>query len=129
MGRNKGLRIRINGLKANIDLHGNSGNLTRTRRHAEKRGNKMENNRLEEALATVLSTQATMQANQAAIQANMAAFQAQFLAMQGEIRAIETDRRAIEGQILTILKHHEQMLEALPEAVRDKIGFDRKKGT
>jgi hypothetical protein len=79
---------------------------------------KSTNNRLEEAVATLINNQASFQSN--------------LLAIQTEIREIEADRREIQrrndehfAEIIAILKHHEQMLQALPEAIREKIGFQR----
>jgi hypothetical protein len=79
---------------------------------------KSANNRLEEAVATLINNQASFQAN--------------FLALQAEKRQIEAERREIQrrndehfAEIIAILKHHEQMLQALPDAIREKIGFQR----
>jgi chromosome segregation ATPase len=100
---------------------------------------KRNTNRLEEAVTTLLSTQVALQSNLASFQANQASFQANLLAMQAEIREINAETRKIEAErreiqrrndehfseIIAILKHHEQMLQALPEAIREKIGFQR----
>jgi peptidoglycan hydrolase CwlO-like protein len=93
---------------------------------------KRNTNRLEEAVTTLLSTQVALQSNLASFQANQASFQANLLALQAEIREIEAERREIQrrndehfAEIIAILKHHEQMLQALPEAIREKIGFQR----
>jgi hypothetical protein len=77
-------------------------------------------NRLDDAVATFINTQASFQSN--------------MLAMQAEIRQIDVERREIERRneakfekIVAILKRHEQMLRALPEAIREKIGFRRER--
>jgi hypothetical protein len=74
------------------------------------------NGRLEDALATVLQTQASMQQTMAT-----------FLTQMAELNA-ESDRRfaRIEAILLDhtrILQEHSRILQALPDAVREKIGF------
>lgn len=67
------------------------------------------NNRLEEAIAILIQNQAS------------------FLARVSEMDRVNTERFArIEerlSRIEAILLRHEQILQALPEAIRQKIGF------
>lgn len=82
-----------------------------------------DNGRLEELIAIVLQTQATMQQNTAAMQAEMREFQKQFFEIQRRIdeRFTRIDDRF--ARIEAILLEHNRILMALPDAVRDKIGF------
>ena len=87
------------------------------------RARQSRNGRLEEALATVLQTQASMQQNLSALQQTQTAFFAQMAEMKAE-----SDRRfarieAILIEHTRILQEHGRTLQALPDAVRDKIGF------
>jgi hypothetical protein len=75
------------------------------------------NGRLEEAVATLINSQASLVSNQASFQANLMA------------QTARTDERfaRIEGElaeIKAILLRHEQMPQSLPEAIRQKIGFE-----
>ena len=63
------------------------------------------NGRLEEALATLIN-------NQALFVGQLARVDERFARIEAELTAIRT-----------ILLHHEQILEALPEAIRQKVGF------
>ena len=72
--------------------------------------------RLEEAVITLINNQATFTATQAAYQANM-------VALQAEIRDLERSTNDKFAQIVAILARHEQILQALPETIRQKIGF------
>jgi hypothetical protein len=81
------------------------------------------NGRLEDALATVLQTQASMQQNLSALQQTLTAF----LTQMAEMKA-DSDRRfaRIEAILLDhtrILQEHSRILQALPDAVREKNGF------
>jgi hypothetical protein len=74
------------------------------------------NGQLEDALATVLQTRASMRQTLAT-----------FLAQMAELKA-ESDRRfaRIEAILLDhtrFLQEHSRILQALPDAVREKIGF------
>jgi hypothetical protein len=84
------------------------------------------NGRLEEAIALLINSQAALANNQAAFLNNQAVFlnnQAAFLSVARETQEdMALIRRELE-QIKTILMRHEQILQSLPEAVRDKIGF------
>jgi hypothetical protein len=96
-----------------------------------------QNGRLEEALETLARSDETMPQILAAIQqtqATMVHTQAAFLAQMTELK-VEADRRfaRIEAILLDhsrilqehsqILREHGRILQALPDAVRDKIGF------
>ena len=71
--------------------------------------------RLEEAMATLINTQASFQANNLALQERM---DARFARIEAELAELP--------QIKAILVRHEAMLEALPETIRQKIGFKPK---
>ena len=81
------------------------------------------NGRLEDALASMLQAQASMLQAHASLAQN----QATFLSRISEIdaRMADTNRLNNErfGRIETILMDLVRMIERLPEAVRDKIGF------
>lgn len=74
------------------------------------------NNHLEEALALLIQNQASFIQNQAA-----------FLSQMAELNRVTSERFArIEAElasIRTILLRHEQILQGLPETIREKIGF------
>jgi hypothetical protein len=72
---------------------------------ARRAATRPRNGRLEEAMALLLE--------------NQAMFAGQMGHMQDRFARIEAELEAIKA----ILIRHEQMLEALPEAVRQKIGF------
>jgi len=75
--------------------------------------------RLEEAVATLINTQASIQSNMLAMEQGAAA-------LRKEIRDIEKRSDQKFGQIIRMLARHEQILEALPEAIREKIGSEKK---
>ena len=70
-------------------------------------------NRLEDAVATLINTQASFQAN--------------MLAIQARIEEIERHNAERFDQIVAMLQRHEQILQALPENVREKIGFQKER--
>ncbi len=74
------------------------------------------NNHLEEAVALLIQNQASFVSNQAS-----------FLSQMMELNRISSERFArIEDElanIRTILLRHEQILQGLPETIREKIGF------
>jgi len=88
------------------------------------------NGRLEHAIETMLFAQASAQQTIAALQQNLTSMQqtqTSFLAQMVEMK-VESDRRfaRIEAILLEhthILHEHSRMLAALPEAVRENIGF------
>jgi archaellum component FlaC len=86
------------------------------------------NGRLEEAMALLLQNQAMflgqlgqMQERFAHIDERFARIDERFARIDERFARIETELEAIKS----ILIRHEQILEALPEAVRQKIGFKR----
>jgi hypothetical protein len=95
------------------------------------------NGRLEEALAKLAEQQEALQQAQTALtqaQATLVLNQANFVAQMAEIdaRMAETNRinaerfARIEALLLEntrILQDHNRILQALPDAIREKIGF------
>jgi predicted trehalose synthase len=74
------------------------------------------NGRLDEALASLISSQAAFQANFIALTARM---DERFARADERFARIEAEL----AEIRAILLRHEQILESLPEAIRQKIGF------
>ena len=74
------------------------------------------NNHLEEALALLIQNQASLLSNQTS-----------FLSQMAEMNRLNSERFArIEEElanIRAILLRHEQILQSLPETIREKIGF------
>jgi hypothetical protein len=121
------------------------------REHPMARAKNVGNGRLEEALASLAEQQAAFAQQQSAIQQQQAAFaqqqialmqlqntlmqnQAAFLARAAQIdaRVAEIDARMAEtnrlnaerfARIEALLLEHNRILQALPDAIRDKIGF------
>ena len=75
------------------------------------------NARLEEALVSLINNQTTFQANFMALTARM---DERFARIEAEFAEI----RAILARHEEILLRHEKMLQSLPEAIRQKIGFE-----
>ena len=89
------------------------------------------NGRLDEALADLAKNQVAMQATQASLQAataslinNQASFQTNLMALAAQTAERFARIEAELAEIRAILGRHEQLLEALPEAVRQRIGFE-----
>ncbi len=74
---------------------------------AKKMATRETNGRLEEALAMLIN-------NQALFVGQMARMDDRFARIENEL-----------GEIKTILLHHQGILEQLPEAIRQKIGFTK----
>jgi hypothetical protein len=74
------------------------------------------NGRLEEALAILIQNQAAFVARMADIDARVA---------EANARMAEMDRRIEErfARIEALLLEHNRILQALPDALREKIGF------
>ena len=70
------------------------------------------NGRLEDALATLINSQAILLGQLATLSTRS---DERFARIENELKAL--------GEIKTILVRHEHMLQTLPEAVREKIGF------
>jgi hypothetical protein len=90
----------------------------------------------DELIATILQGQAAMQPTTAAMQQNTAAMQAEwreFVKLHFEMRREMDERFARIDQRLAhieaILLEHNRILTALPDAVRDKIGFKPPQGS
>jgi hypothetical protein len=94
------------------------------------RARDQENGRLQETLAALQQNLIALQRAQLAAEQTTAIFvqsQAAFVAQMGEMRERE-DRRWAEtlerfARIEAILLEHSRILKALPDAVREKIGF------
>jgi hypothetical protein len=74
------------------------------------------NGRMEDALATLIQNQATLVQNQTAFVARIAELDAR----AAEIARVNSERFA---RIEALLLEHSRILKALPDAIRDKIGF------
>ncbi len=94
------------------------------------RAKEQRNGRLEEAMTNLLQAQASLAQNLAALAQNQTALRARVAAMDN--RFADMDRRFVEMErsnserffrIEAILIQHSQILQALPEAVREKIDF------
>jgi hypothetical protein len=81
------------------------------------------NGRLEEALANLIQSQATLVQNQAAFVARIAETDARIAEINA--RMAETERINAErfARIEALLLEHNRIVQALPDAIRDKIGF------
>jgi hypothetical protein len=81
------------------------------------------NGRLEEALATLIQNQATLVQNQAAFVARMAEIDARMaeMARQNAERFARIEERF--SRIEALLIENTRLLKALPDAIREKIGF------
>jgi hypothetical protein len=86
--------------------------------------------RLEDAMATLIQNQAAFVGSQAEFARRQAESERQHL--EFERRHLEFERQSSErfarieadiAAILRVLAEHSRLLERLPEAVRDKIGF------
>jgi uncharacterized protein involved in exopolysaccharide biosynthesis len=95
------------------------------------------NGKLEEALTNMLQSQAALMQNQTALMQNQAAFLARVAETDTRIaetnaRIAETNARIAEmdrinserfGRIEALLREYNRILAALPDAIREKIGF------
>jgi hypothetical protein len=79
--------------------------------------------RLNESMVVLNQAMATLVQNQAAFQAQIAESNARLAMLEAE--KIETNRINSErfARIEAILLEHSRILKALPEAIREKIGF------
>ena len=99
------------------------------------------NDRLEEAMALLVQNQAALMQNLTAFMQNQAILmqnQGTFLARLSEMDRVNSEQFGrIEERlsrldqndetILRVLSEHARLLEALPEAIREKIGFKPKR--
>jgi hypothetical protein len=79
--------------------------------------------RLEEAMATLLQNQAALVANQTAFVARMAAHDAEMAELKREIAETNRENAQRFARIEALLIEHGRILQALPDVIRDKIGF------
>ncbi len=79
--------------------------------------------RLEEALATLLQSQAILQQSVATLVQTQAAFVARMSATDAHIAELEQRIERRFASIEAILNELVRMMQRLPEAVREKIGF------
>lgn len=86
-----------------------------TRTAARRRNGSM----LEQAMALLINNQAEFVAQLGRMQERFAHIDERFAQIDQRFAHIEEELSAIKA----ILLRHEQMLQALPEAVRQKIGF------
>ena len=106
--------------------------MVKSGRMARRTTTRSGNGRLEEALAALIQNQATFLGHLTEMDKRFARMDERFARMDErmEERFARTDERfaRIEAEletIKTILLRHERKLEALPEAIRQKIGFKR----
>ena len=88
------------------------------------------NGHLDEAMANLVQAQASLVQAQAAMVQNQAAFLARASEIDARVAEIDvqfaaTQRENAErfARIEALLLEHNRILEALPEAIRDKMGF------
>jgi hypothetical protein len=97
-------------------------------RHREKymaRARSSRNGRLEELMANLLQNQAILQQNIATLVQTQAAFVARMSETDSRIADMDQRIERRFANIEAILSELVRMIERLPEAVRDKIGFSR----
>jgi hypothetical protein len=94
------------------------------------RAKEQKNGRLEEALAIMLQNMATLVQTQAAFVADKRETDKELadLRRQNNERFARIDERFVQmdqrlAAIEAVLREHNRILERLPDAVRDKIGF------
>jgi uncharacterized protein involved in exopolysaccharide biosynthesis len=80
------------------------------------------NGRLEETMTNLLQSQANLLQAQAALAQNQAAFLSHVQALDRELAELKRENAERFARIEAILLRHEQLLQALPEAIREKIG-------
>jgi hypothetical protein len=81
------------------------------------------NGRLEEAIAILLQNQASFVARMAEIDARHAETERRFVEMERRHAEIERANAERFARIEALLLEHNRILEALPDVLRDKIGF------
>jgi hypothetical protein len=97
---------------------------------ATKRETTNNHDRLEEAITQLIQSQAVLVQNQAAFVQTQAAFVQSQAALTARMAEMDRENRErfvrIEAQmaeVIRVLNEHGRILERLPEAVREKIGF------
>jgi hypothetical protein len=81
------------------------------------------NGRLEEAMATLLQNQAVLVQNQASFLARLSDMERISAERFARIEAILLEHSRILGEHSRILGEHTRILQALPDTIRQKIGF------
>lgn len=81
------------------------------------------NGKLDEAMAALVHAQATLVQNQAAFQLQITEIQRLNAERFARIESILLDHSRILADHSRILAEHGRILAALPEAIREKIGF------
>src|SRR5207249_1703414 len=94
-----------------------------TGEHHMARAKNAGNGRLEEALATLLQNQATLVQTQAAFVARMAEIDARRAEIDARVAEMERINAERFARIEALLLEHNRILQALPDAIREKIGF------
>jgi hypothetical protein len=82
------------------------------------------NHSLEQAMVLLMQNTAVLMQNQTALMQNHATFLAQLAESRKRMADLEEDIRTEFRLIRAILVRHEQILSELPEAIRQKIGFN-----
>lgn len=83
------------------------------------------NGRLDEAMTVLVQAQATLVQAQATLAQNQAAFLARIVETDARMAEINRTNSERFARIEAILMEHSRILHALPDAIRDKIGFKR----
>ena len=81
------------------------------------------NNHLEEAMALLIRNQAAFLDRAAQTDREALTLKRELAAIERELAAIERESNKRFERIESILLEHRVILEALPEAIRQKIGF------
>src|SRR2546430_1370076 len=79
--------------------------------------------KLDEAMSSLVQSQALLVQNQAAFEAQIIDLQRLNAERFGRIEAILLEHSRILSDHSRILSDHGRILQALPDAIRDKIGF------
>jgi hypothetical protein len=80
-------------------------------------------NRLEEAMAHLIQSQAALAEQQTAFLARLSETDKELAELRRESIALRRENAERFARIEAILLRHEQILQGLPEAIREKIGF------
>jgi hypothetical protein len=103
-----------------------------TRKTAQKKNGKNDQTPLETATEALVQSTATLIQNMATLVQNQTLFNQQIAQINADIRQINAETREIERanaerflRIEQLLLRHELMLQELPEAIRQKIGFQK----
>ena len=80
-------------------------------------------NRLEEAVAHLIQSQAALAEQQTAFLARLSETDKELAELRRESIALRRENAERFARLEAILLRHEQILQGLPEAIREKIGF------